>query len=353
MELLREFLRNYENKFYESIRRYSKEYLEEDEELLKLREVFFNQLFKETLHKDFFYNLAFSYAKKGLNLKPVISKVLLELLRDFVDYIITEKEEVTKEELKALKTLFSLIDQIFEIIEKAYSDYLKSVSEHIKKIEELKKKEENFLLKEVELLKHKKTKVLFVFSYKEIPVYCKGRISDLIEDIVEIEFTEKCLIFPLLNVGDSFYMKGEGLTEPVKLEVMQKKEENILARVVGYEEIFIEKREFIRVKPEKPVPVYILEKNAVGDMLDISVGGVGVFLKEKVVEKGEVVTLGFTIKGEEIRVKGECRYVIEYNGGYRAGFKFVELHPRIESLIGQYVMERQLQILKELKEMMV
>ncbi|WP_461832214.1 hypothetical protein, partial [Aquifex sp.] len=73
MELLREFLRNYENKFYESIRKYSKEYLGQEDELLKVREVFFNQFFGESLHKDFFYNLGFSYAKKGLNIKPVLS----------------------------------------------------------------------------------------------------------------------------------------------------------------------------------------------------------------------------------------------------------------------------------------
>ncbi len=353
MELLREFLRNYENKFYESIRKYSKEYLGQEDELLKVREVFFNQFFGESLHKDFFYNLGFSYAKKGLNIKPVLSKVLLELLRDFLDYLISNKAEISKEELEALKVLFSLVDSVFDAIERAYSDFLKNVSEQIKKAEELKRKEIKFLLKEVELLKHTKARVLFVFSYKEIPVYCKGKIRDQIEDIIEIEFTEKCLILPLLNIGDVFYMKGEKLSEPAKLEVMQKKEERILARVVSYEEVYIEKREFIRVKPEKSIPVYIIEKNTVGDTLDISVGGIGVFFREKAVEKDEVVTLRFTIKGEEVKVKGECRYVIEQNGGYRAGFKFVELSPKVESLIGQYVMERQLQILKELKEMMV
>ncbi|AAC07233.1 PilZ domain-containing protein [Aquifex aeolicus] len=173
------------------------------------------------------------------------------------------------------------------------------------------------------------------------------------EDVVLLKMDERCLILPFLNVGDFFYMKARELTEPVKLEVLQKRDSEVLARAISYEETYIEKRQHVRVQPDKPIPVYIKEKDTVGSILDISVGGIGVFLKEKVVEPEEVVTLEFELEGEEIKTKGECRYTIPYRAGYRAGFKFVDLSTRYENIIGRYVMKRQMEILKELKESMI
>ena len=349
MDALREFLRSYEEEYTRKLKTLVDRYVENDEEILKVADTFYNQLFKEKIHKDFFYNLALSYALRGKNIKPVISSILLTILRDFLDYLLKTKEELNRSDVDILKKLFNTIEEVLEAVEKAYTEYFETINKELKKVKQMEEKERKFLLKEVELIKLKEESVLFVFSYKELPIYCKGKIKDLDDDIVEIEFTERCLALPILNIGDFFHAKSENLTNPVKFEVMKRNEKTILARAVSYEEAFIEKRQHVRVQPEKPIPVYILEKNIVGKMVDISVGGIGIFLQAKVVEPDEIVILEFHIKDKDIKVKGECRYIVAYDHGYRAGFKFVDLSPQHESLIGQYVMERQFQILKELK----
>ena len=349
MNILREFLISYEKEFRNKLKKLAGRYIENDGEILKVADIFYNQLFKEKIHKDFFYNLALSYASRGKNIKPVISGILLTILRDFLDYLVKTKEELNRSDVNILKKLFNTIEKVLEAVEKAHTEYFETINKELQKIKQIEEKERKFMLKEVELIKLKEESVLFVFSYKELPIYCKGKIKDLNDDIVEIEFIERCLALPVLSIGDFFYAKSENLTNPVKLEVVRRGEKTILARAVSYEEAFIEKREHVRVQSEKPIPVYILEKNIVGEILDISVGGIGIFLQTKVVESGEIVTLEFYIKDKDIRVKGECRYIVAYDYGYRAGFKFLDLSPQHESLIGQYVMERQFQILKELR----
>jgi len=352
MELLREFLRSYREKFKEGLKRLVEKYVDGDDEILKVKEAFFEQLFKERISKDFFYNVAYSYAVRGKNIKPVISKVLLLTLKDFFEYLLQNREELVKKNVEEIKTFLDTIEDILDAVEKAYTDYFEKVSEELREVEKLKEEKRKFMLKEFEILKLKRVPATFIFSYKELPVYCKGTIEDVSEDVVLIKMQEKCLIIPFLNVGEFFYMKSKELTEPVKLEVLQKRDGEVLARAVSYEETYIEKRQYVRVQPEKLIPIYIKEKDIMGSILDISVGGVGVLLQRDVVKPEEMVTLEFELEGEEIKTRGECRYVIPYKGAYRVGFKFVDLEPKYESVISRYVMKRQMEILKELKEMM-
>jgi len=353
MELLREFLRNYGEKFKAELEGLVKKYVQGEEEILKVKDAFFEQLFKERISKDFFYNLAYSYAAKGKNVKPVISKILLLTLKDFFEYLFQNREELVKRNIEEIKAFLTTIEDILDAVEKAYSDYFEKISEQLEEVKRLKEEKKKFMLKELEILKLKKIPATLIFSYKELPVYCKGIVEDIKEDVILLKIKEKCLIVPYLNVGEFFYMKADELTEPIRLEVLQKKDSTVHARAISYEETYIEKRQHVRVQPSKPIPIYIREKDTVGSILDISVGGVGVFLKKKVIEPQEVVTLEFELEGGEIRTKGECRYVISYREGYRAGFRFVDLDPKYESIIGRYVMKRQMEILKELREIMV
>lgn len=343
------FLKEYRETFKKNFIKLTDRYLTEKEEFTKFWEILFNQLLKEEISKDILYNLALNFAKRGQNIRIVILKLLWFTLFDFIGYLTSTKEEPSKEELVALKKFLNTIENILEVLDKVYTEYYEKLSKVTEELVRKSKREKKLMLKELELLKIKGTSLTFVFSYKELPIYCKGNIKDIFEDVIEIEFSEKCIILPILKESDFFYIKSEDLTDTIKLEVLQKKENKIVARAVSYEENYIEKRKYVRVVLKEYIVVHLKEKDVSGVILDISVGGIGVFLKHRDIEKGEVTTLKFSLMGNEIEIKGECRYVIEYREGYKTGFMFISLPTIYENIIGQYVMQRQLEILKELK----
>ena len=340
------FWEEYRKTFREKLLRFSKPYLKDEGLVEKLEEVIY-EAFTKGLSKNFFYYLAIDFAKRGENIKTPLLKTLLETLKDFIEFAL-KGESLPKETIKEIKRILSHIEEISEIIDKAYQDYYESLKEKIKE-EEIERKK--FLLKEAQLVALKREPLTLIFSYKELPIYCKGVAKSVEEDIVLIEFEGKCLMEPLLKVGETLYAKAKDLSDAVKMEVLSLEENGFQARLIGYEEVFLEKRQHVRVVPESSIPIYISlkGKELIGEILDISLGGVGVFLKERAISKGDVAELRFTLKGNEIRVKAECRYTMDFKEGIRAGFMFLELDKKSEQIIGEYVMQRQLEILKELK----
>ena len=340
------FWEDYRADFKRNLLKFAEPYIKNEDLIEKLEEIIY-EAFTKGLSKNFFYYLAIDFAKRGENIKTPLLKVLLETLRDFIDFAI-QGDSLPKETIKEIKRILTTIEEISEIIDKAYQDYYESLKEKIHVEEKEKKK---FLLKEAQLIALKKETLTLIFSYKELPIYCKGKVKSVEEDVAIIEFEGKCLMEPLLKLGNFVYAKAKDLSNPVKMEVLSLEEKGFQARLLGYEEIFLEKRQHVRVVPENPIPIYISfkDKEIVGEILDISLGGVGVFLKENTLSKGNVVELRFTIKENEIRVKAECRYTQEFKNGLRIGFMFLDLEKRYEQVIGEYVMQRQLEILKELK----
>jgi len=250
---------------------------------------------------------------------------------------------VSRNSRKELNNLTRTSLELLEEVGKAYAQYLEVAKTEQKEVKEAPRERVKVL---------KGSPVLLVFSYKGLPIYCKGKAEEVTEDIVGITLTEKCLALPVLGAGDVLYAKSKELPKALKLQLVRKDKNGVLVKVVGYEDAFDEKREHVRVEPQSPIPVYIPEKNAFGKIVDISAGGVGVYSDSQLANENESLTLEFTLGGQELKVKGKCKHVRREGGGYYHGFEFSELSPREESVIGRYVMERQLQILKELKALL-
>ncbi len=340
------FWKDYRETFKKKLLEFAEPYLKDKGVIEKLEEVIY-EAFTKVLSKNFFYYLAMDFAKRGENIKTPLLKTLLETLKDFIDFAL-RKETLSKETTEEIKRILANIEEISEVIDKAYQDYYESLKE---KAKEKKLERKRFLLKEAQLVALKREPLTLIFSYKELPVYCKGVVRSVDEDIIVIEFEGKCLIEPLLKVGDHLYAKAKDLSDAVKMEVLSLEEKGFQAHLVGYEEVFLEKRQHVRVVPDSPIPVYISVqgKEFVGKILDISLGGVGVFIKEKNIKKGDIVEMRFTLKENEIKVKAQCRYTMEDKEGVRTGFIFLEKNKKSEQVIGEYVIQRQLEILKELK----
>ncbi len=339
------FWEEYREVFKRNLLSFAEGYLKDKELIEKLTEVIY-EAFTKRISKNFFYYLAVDFAKRGENIKTPVLKTMLTALRDFLDYAVKE-EMIDSKVTEEIKRLTEAIEEVSQIIDKAYQDYYEKLKEEVKVIS----KEKSLLLKEAHQITLKGETLTLIFSYKELPIYCKGKSKEISEDVVRISFEGRCLIQPILKVGNFLYAKAEGLSEAVKMEVLSLEEDGFQARLIGYEEVFLEKRQHVRVIPDKSIPIYVSVggRELVGEILDISVGGVGIFLKNRGVKKGDVAELRFSLKGKEIRAKGECRYTEEWREGIRAGFMFLNLGKREEQIIGEYVMERQREILKELK----
>lgn len=339
------FWEEYRDTFREKLLKFAEPYLKDRELIEKLEKVIY-EAFTKGLSKNFFYYLALDFAKKGENIKTPILKALLEALKDFIEF--TLRDNPSLETIEEIKKILSSIEEISQLIDKAYQDYYESLKEKLS-IEEREIKK--MLLKEAKLVELNKELLTLIFSYKELPIYCKGLIKSTEQDIVFIEFEGKCLIEPILKAGDVLYAKAKDLSEAVKMEVISLEENGFKARLLGYEKAFIEERQHVRVVPESPIPIYISLQGIelVGEILDISLGGVGVFLKKKILKKGDIAELRFTLRGNEIKTRAECRYTTDFKDGVKAGFMFLGLDKKSEQVIGEYVMRRQLEILKELK----
>ncbi len=114
-------------------------------------------------------------------------------------------------------------------------------------------------------------------------------------------------------------------------------------------EVFIKHPNLPRPVAVRVVDLDIDREEVVGTMADISVGGVGVFLKEKgSLKEGDVVWVSFTLPKGKVETQASVRYVLPDGNVYRVGIQY-ELDLKREKVVSDYVMERQFEILKELR----
>jgi len=93
-----------------------------------------------------------------------------------------------------------------------------------------------------------------------------------------------------------------------------------------------------------------IEKNGEkirGIINDISIGGLGIYTDSiGSLQKDEEVLIKFELNGKTIEAKGIIRYTIE--DLKKAGIEF-KLNNDLESDLAEYVLERQFEIIKELR----
>jgi len=291
------------------------------------------------------YNLTYELAHHEVDLKKPITKTFLTMIKDYIDYV-SEKDN----EYKLIKTLISLVDIYLENIEKAYSKYISELRSDIKGTEGETIKGEREVI--VKLLKKffgrgLKTITLLTF-YKEMPVACKSYILEIVDSFLRV----KTVHIKAFSVGDRVYIKHSSIGETIasRITSVDVIEEIIELDIIGFIELPQDKRQHVRVEPEKPISVDIEKGKFIvkGLMADISVGGIGVFIKDKDdLKKGDRVKAYFDLPKEKIVAEGEVRYVTLLEDIFRIGVKlFLNIHQ--EEAVNDYIMERQLAILKEL-----
>jgi len=350
MTTLEEFLRGYEGEFYKNLESLSENLLKEKKILTDLKEVFYGQFLKRTPVKDFFYNLGREYAGREENVKTVILKVCALLIKDFVDFLM-EREELSGKDIKELKELLAKVEEISEAVDRAYGEYYKTLEKSVsflkKKLEE---EELEHIYKDFELAKLKGEELIFTASYKQIPIQGKGVVEEVSSTHIKVKFSERCLVPVAVEEEGVMYAKGESLSKIVKLKILKREENYLTLSYERYEENILEKRRYVRVIPSEDIPLFVFPTGEVGLVADISVGGVGVYFEKTSLKTGDKVRLRFTIKGKEMDILSVCRHTTPNLKGLKVGFEFKDLSTSEEEFLSRYVMERQLELLKELRE---
>lgn len=207
-------------------------------------------------------------------------------------------------------------------------------------------------------------KFTFLNYYKEIPVSYDATLENVENDMAEFEIHEyqaKAINIErksLIHSHEKSPFREDIIGEAFYVNIAKKK---VILCNFGYAKINSEMRRFVRVMLDRPVEIeLVFEANIVkGNIKDISLGGaamsvmsdellapglkINIFLKLPDISRGSITEVGLT--ATVIKILGES-----------APFTcLLEFHPEKHSQqqISYYINQRQVEIIKELKELVM
>lgn len=197
------------------------------------------------------YNFCFRLEENEINLRPILTKSLLEITKGYIDYMIQKNESIEN-----LKEMISLIDCYMMVINKANMDYIELLSGELKKAKQERKTNNRKLsFHGLKTILAKKLEIELIDYYKQIPVACKAKIASLSDEIIEIDIST-CST-KIFGIEKTVYIKSQIFPKPVKASIIKsdQKKETIQATDFEFTELPQEKRRFVRVQPKNPVEI--------------------------------------------------------------------------------------------------
>ncbi len=290
------------------------------------------------------FSISYTLAKNEIDLKKVIEKSFLALLKDYIDHTISERGDHKK-----VKSLIDLIDTYISTIEDAHLKYVEELRQEVKeKGAAIEESERRIALEFLQKIKEKDEIGLLVY-YKGIPIACSSRILGVVDELVRTSICEVNIFDP----GTEIYIKHPNLPKPIAAEVRERdlNKKEVLLEVIGFKDLPQERRKYLRVLPQDTVKINLSRGgwSTEGTMADISVGGIGVYVEDRDdLKEGDVVEVSFTLPKGKIETEASVRYVLPHEKIYRIGLQYNLDIPK-EEIVSDYVMERQFEILRELK----
>ncbi len=289
--------------------------------------------------------LSYQLAKLGINISTALSKALLRMLKDYIDYVIENGLPHSR-----VKDLVMLIDTYISAVEGAYARY---IAELRRKAREEKERVEGERQIAIEFFEKQfvqgNVDIEIITYYKEVPVVCRSKIIRIHEETLRVKSCE----FKVFEVEKEVFVKHINLPRPVAVVIrdIDRIGETMDLEIIGFRDLPQERRRYVRVVPKTPVSVTLKKGDwkAVGSMADISVGGVGVYFRDTDdLKLGDVVRISFSLPKGEIKTDALIRHITPREDVFRVGMSY-ELDLKQEEIVSDYVMERQFEILKELK----
>ncbi|NPB07818.1 MAG: PilZ domain-containing protein [Aquificae bacterium] len=351
MERLKDFLSSYRGEFLKSLEKYA-----ETGEGLKEARSYGEELYDLLLTLPDKYEALKRMRELLSDLSQEAAYILFhgldELFSAFQKYV-GERKEWSKETLRELGYLMTFVEDAKSVLLRQNdSGTIRMLVNHIKHLEEeLKEKDNKLIARELELTKVNNEEIELLYNYRGLPLQGKAKVTSVEDGRVTLQVGERCLIPAAVSQGEILHAVGGSLSRPVKLKMGGKKNRTLVFFLEGYDERFAERRQHIRVRLDDQSLITLLkDRNLRCRVLDISVGGVSVLLREPAVREGDIVVFSFNLGDNHLEVLGECRYTLEREEGIKAGFRFLNLDRKQEETLSRFVLDQQLRILKMLKE---
>ncbi|MBK3331650.1 PilZ domain-containing protein [Persephonella atlantica] len=351
LEKEKSFFEDYRNRFVENFVQVFSSFFElkiPEEKLRKLGSDLYSRLFslKGDPTKDF-YSLSRKMYETKVDIRAILSKVFMLMIKDFLDRLLENNGEIY-----LLRNFIALIDIYLNCMDRASGDYIESLENKISSAEEKRKKEEQDII--VDYLKIKREEISIIDHFYEVPVTCSAKLIR-IENHKAYFDVKKC-INKIFEKNHFVFIKIPDVEKTIKALITDINYERGILVLTDFvfSQIPQEKRKFVRVRLSKKIPVIIKkESEEVEGMIDdISVGGIGVYcVKIDHLSVGEIVELLFVIDGYSVKVKGELKYITPLEKFFRIGIQFINLSPKDEEIIGEFVTKRQFEILRKLRQL--
>lgn len=283
-------------------------------------------------------------AESKIDLKSILINLTLRLIRDFIDHILDVKKD-----FNIVKDLIMLVDTYLTEVERAYAAYHQKIENELHRLKkERNEEEEEIILSILKSSLNKKEKIELIDFYKEVPIICKSYLKSVSESFATIDI-QNCN-FAIFKEGKTIYLKIPLFPKAIEAKIKTFKEFDYIAVYhLRFTEIPQEKRRYIRVIPKETIKVYLEQngKKIEGLINDISIGGIGIYSSDaKKLNIGDKVDIQFELKGDLITAKGIVRHIQKDNK--RAGIEFIH-SIELENKIAEYVIEREFEIIKELR----
>ncbi len=286
--------------------------------------------------KDVLYKLH----KLNVPLRQTLVCTFADLIKDFIEYL--QKQQ--KVSITKIKTLTDAVHKFLSISDEMFAKYIEETASLEEKEEEIPDRREQEKI--MKLLKQTNPVTMTILGlYKDFPVYCKTDVFKIGDSFLKVSICP----YKIFTPGTKVFIKVSQIPK------------GILANIVnvdgGYYVLSpLKLTEFpqiksVRVFPEKEIDVQIDtgEKKLYGFLAYISVGELGVILRElDGLEKGKKVKVKFRLPTGEVETSATVREIKELQGSYKVEL-LLDLDLRLDQIISRYVLERQRQILKEIK----
>jgi hypothetical protein len=189
--------------------------------------------------------------------------------------------------------------------------------------------------------------------HKSFPVTSKARVESIDRDVAVLKVQPPGSV--ILETQAETIVLSRGLPEAVKASVagFDLLSGTLRLSDFAYVGSHFGERMIARVQPEDPIHVEIEENNqrSAGQLVDVSLSGVGVFVKGRVPQRGQLVQLTLPLPEGRVTLPGKILNISEAPEGFsRLSIGFTRNAQEI-AVVMRYIKDRRSEILAEIEMM--
>jgi c-di-GMP-binding flagellar brake protein YcgR len=192
--------------------------------------------------------------------------------------------------------------------------------------------------------------------YEEIPVSYQAKIDYIEDDMVDVSVHQHQAV--VMKLGKKTIMKSQHFAHEVLANVFRVDVGKTLATLTNFAYVVVraERRKFVRVTVKGRFEVIFTdgEQKLRGCLHDISLTGLAVVSSDSVcnIETQTEGTLLLSLGDKPLSLPGKLLKTVAVEGEQRYIFEF-EASSRDEGAISQFIFQRQVEIIKDLKDAII